>query len=393
MRKPLLWYTVLTALCFGLVLMVACTPGSPPPTTTPPISPTASPGLTSTPKSPATPTTAAISFAGKTIALVTPNAAGGSTDIITRVYARFLPKYFPGNPAVVVRNMPGGASTIASNYVYAAKPDGLTVLVSPPSARFSYLFGTNAPKYDLKNMYTPFAIAAGIVNHMKAGIVDRPEDITKARGLIYGSTPGSNTYAFIMLKELIGFPVEKLILAYTGESDAHRAFQSGEVNATGGSIPVYLSQVVPAVKKGEIMPLHQGGIMDANGNVVRVKAVPDVMTGGELYEKIFSKAPSGMPWDAYRMIIGIGASYDKAIHLAPGTPTDIARAWAEASRKLAQDPEFLKMAVTLVGESPDIMAGEEAAKGFQENLDRYASPQLIQWFKETLATKYNWSIS
>jgi tripartite-type tricarboxylate transporter receptor subunit TctC len=55
-------------------------------------------------------------------------AAGGPTDIEGRLAARFLGKHIPGQPAVVVQNMPGAGGVIGTNYLgEIAKPDGLTM--------------------------------------------------------------------------------------------------------------------------------------------------------------------------------------------------------------------------------------------------------------------------
>ena len=57
-------------------------------------------------------------FAGKTVTLVVGFPPGGGYDRIARIVARHLPRYLPGNPTVVVRNMPGAGSLMAANHLY-----------------------------------------------------------------------------------------------------------------------------------------------------------------------------------------------------------------------------------------------------------------------------------
>src|SRR5262249_36519118 len=65
---------------------------------------------------------------GKQIKSVVGFTAGGFYDRWARLLARFMPKYIPGNPDMIVQNMPGAGSVVATNYVYnVAKPDGLTI--------------------------------------------------------------------------------------------------------------------------------------------------------------------------------------------------------------------------------------------------------------------------
>ena len=53
---------------------------------------------------------------------------GGFYDRWARLLARYMPKYIPGNPEMIVQNMAGAGSMIAMNHIYnVAKPDGLTL--------------------------------------------------------------------------------------------------------------------------------------------------------------------------------------------------------------------------------------------------------------------------
>src|SRR4051794_18734799 len=72
---------------------------------------------------------APVTFQGKTITMLIDSAAGGGTDLTGRLLAPFLSKHLPGNPIVIVRNMPGAEGTVALNYfVQQVVPDGLTLI-------------------------------------------------------------------------------------------------------------------------------------------------------------------------------------------------------------------------------------------------------------------------
>src|SRR4051812_38114998 len=69
------------------------------------------------------------SFNGKTMSMLVTSSAGGGTDTTGRLVAPFLSKYLPGNPAVVVRNMPGADGLVALNFfVQQADRHGLTLV-------------------------------------------------------------------------------------------------------------------------------------------------------------------------------------------------------------------------------------------------------------------------
>ena len=59
---------------------------------------------------------AASYYEGKTLTVVVGYKPGGGYDNYARLLAKHLPKYIPGNPAVIIQNMPGANSIIAANH-------------------------------------------------------------------------------------------------------------------------------------------------------------------------------------------------------------------------------------------------------------------------------------
>src|SRR5882762_8832014 len=83
----------------------------------------------------ATPAAAADYYAGKTIELVVGGDAGGGYDIYARAVARHLAGHIPGNPTIVVKNMPGAGSTRAGIYISSVAPkDGTSIGAMMPGA-------------------------------------------------------------------------------------------------------------------------------------------------------------------------------------------------------------------------------------------------------------------
>src|SRR5260370_18689869 len=66
-------------------------------------------------------------YKGKALALVVGNGPGGGFDVFGRLLGRHIGRYVPGNPSVIVQNMPGAGSLVAANYLYNVAPkDGTT---------------------------------------------------------------------------------------------------------------------------------------------------------------------------------------------------------------------------------------------------------------------------
>jgi tripartite-type tricarboxylate transporter receptor subunit TctC len=67
-------------------------------------------------------------YKGKQIRIIAASAAGGGFDFYARYLARHLGKHVPGNPGVIVQNMPGAGGLAASNHMHTrAAKDGLTI--------------------------------------------------------------------------------------------------------------------------------------------------------------------------------------------------------------------------------------------------------------------------
>ncbi len=124
---------------FGL-LLGACAP-PPTPTIAPtraeatavPAKPTPAPAAQPSPTSkPAAFDERAVAdfYRGKTIRIVVGFAPGGAFDVYSRILAKYLPKYLPGSPTVIVENRPGAGSVLAANAVYNTEPKDGTVIGS-----------------------------------------------------------------------------------------------------------------------------------------------------------------------------------------------------------------------------------------------------------------------
>src|SRR5919106_6798431 len=88
-------------------------------------------------------------YKGKAIRVVIGYSAGGTNDLWARAVARFWGKHIPGNPDIIVQNMPGAGTMIAANYIYGVgKSDGLTLGLISPALFFNQVGGQKEVKFD-----------------------------------------------------------------------------------------------------------------------------------------------------------------------------------------------------------------------------------------------------
>lgn len=173
-------------------------------------------------------------YEGKTVRIIVGFSAGGGFDAYSRALARHLPKHIPGNPTIIVENMPGAGSLISANHVYkVAKPDGLTIghfigglfltqILEGPgiefdARKFEYI---GAPVKD-----TPVCVLT-----KASGITDVDKWITASAPVKLGaSAPGNSTYDHPkILKDILGLPIQ-IVGGYKGTADIRLAAEGGEV--------------------------------------------------------------------------------------------------------------------------------------------------------------------
>ena len=173
-------------------------------------------------------------FAGQIIELVIPFKEGGGSDTWGRFNAPFLSRYLPGQPTVIVRNVPGGNSIAGANrYAARARPDGLSVLGTSASTQFPYLLEDPRVTYDYRDWRVLMASGTGGVAYVAAelGIASAAElHRIGDRQLLYGSQgPTSLDLVPVLGLKLLGLNVRP-IFGMSGRGAGRLAFERGEIN-------------------------------------------------------------------------------------------------------------------------------------------------------------------
>lgn len=90
-------------------------------------------------------------YDGKTFKIIVGFKPGGGTDFYARLAARYMSKYLPGSK-FIVKNIPGAASIIALNRIYASKPDGLTFGAFSRGLPVAQVVGIKGIKFDMSKV-------------------------------------------------------------------------------------------------------------------------------------------------------------------------------------------------------------------------------------------------
>lgn len=305
-----------------------------------------------------------VNFAGKTIEWIIPFGVGGGSDVLARFNAPFLSKYLPGQPNIVLKNVPGGGSVTGANqFATNARPDGLTLLITSGSTQFPYLLGDPRVKFDYKDWPMVLAGPTGGVAYISSRFgVQSVKDLPKLKGqkLIYGSQGATSLDLVPMLAfRMLGLDVQH-VFGMKSRAEGRLAFERGEATIDYQTSSAYLKSGVPLVKEGKAVPLFSWGVTDDKGNLVRDPAFPDLPHVAEAIEIVTGKKPSGAEWEAFKAFLVAGFPAQKLVVLPKGTPKPIVEAYREAVRKMVKDPEYQRTSDDALGGYPQLtdQAGE-----------------------------------
>ena len=153
-------------------------------------------------------------YRGKTVTFLVGAPPGGGFDTMTRIVARHLGRNIPGNPIVVVQNMPGAGTVIAANHLYnRSKPDGLTIGVWVGSLTLQKMLGGTGLEFDplkfewigvpvQQTMLCAFTKASGINSMDKWQAAKTP---LKMGGQVPGTRPDDIS---TILKAALNLPIQ-----------------------------------------------------------------------------------------------------------------------------------------------------------------------------------------
>jgi tripartite-type tricarboxylate transporter receptor subunit TctC len=269
-------------------------------------------------------------YKGKTVTIVSSGGVGGPIDLACRMVARFLPKHIPGNPTIVVRNMPGGGHVLMSNFMYTqAAKDGTYIGGVVNSIPTHQVIDGRGVRFDAGKFIwlgsTGFANLMTMAWHTTG--VRSIKDVFE-RELLTGATGvGSGTYIYTnAMNEILGTKF-KMVMGYKDSASVDLAIERGEVQARGGMTLTGVKQERPQwiTEKKVVMLVQTGAQKEAE--------YPDVPLMHELGRN-----------DEERQILQLissPASLGRPFFLPPEVPADRVAALRKAFAATMKDPEYI----------------------------------------------------
>lgn len=268
-------------------------------------------------------------YQGKQITIIVGFSAGGTYDATARLFARHLGKHLAGSPTVIVQNMPGAGSMVATmNLFHTAPKDGTTLGVIGGGTVLEPLLGNPQAKYDARQFTWIGGLSRDdflcVVWHTVP--INSIADVMK-REIAVGSTgPGSRTQTYPQaLNDLVGTKF-KIVPGYPGGNEITLALQKGELDGYCGWAVGSIRQRAPQwLTDGTIKVLAQFTLgKPALPSVPVATDLPQTQQGRQAIEIL--SADSVLAWP---------------LMAPPGLPAERVNELRTAFDAMMQDPDVL----------------------------------------------------
>lgn len=282
----------------------------------------------------ALPASAADFYQGKEIRLVAGFPPGNDYDLGARLLAKYLPKYIPGAPAIIVQNMPQAASVAAANYLYAQAPRDGTVIgsfsrnivndaltgeshVTADPRRFTWLGATSHPaRVCVRSASAPVRTPADLFSHE----------------FIVGAAGATSSLAIVptVLNKVLGTKF-KIVEGYQGMGDAMLAVQRGETQGVCASYAQFRI-AEQLIKDGKLVFLLRA-------EETPIAEIPDVPS-------IFDYAKTDEQRQLMQFVFS-STEFGRPYVLPPGVPQERIDIMRKAVAAAVRDPQLVAEAATM----------------------------------------------
>ncbi len=206
----------------------------------------------------------AVAQKAPTVTIFVGSSTGGLYDLTGRLWARHLGRFLPGEPTVVVQNMPGAGGLSATNHIYNLAPkDGTALGVTNAAAVMLALFNDPAARFDPRK----FAWIGGRSTETAVCAfwhTSKPktfEDLQKSEVVVGSSGPGARSYNHaIMFNAMLGTKFRN-ISGYPGGAEMSLAMERGEIDGEcGWSWGSLKSRTAEWLRDGKLKILAQAAL-------------------------------------------------------------------------------------------------------------------------------------
>lgn len=274
-------------------------------------------------------------YRGKEVSIYVGSSTGGGFDLYGRLVSRHLSRYIPGNPTVVVRNMPGAGGIAQVNYLLnVAVKDGTNIGIINPVMTTAPFLTPDVAKWDSRK-FVWLGSANAEISTCAFWTASKVGDVKALAGvgkglMVAGVGPSSgSTLDAIILKNIMGWKWN-IVTGYPGLSNAMNAAEAGEADGMCGlNVTTLKARLWGPIERGEVKVLLQTSLRN-HPELPGVANAFDLDVTAEqkqMMELVFG------PWIFGRPFIA-----------TPGVPEERLAALRKALKDVLADPQLLQEA-------------------------------------------------
>jgi tripartite-type tricarboxylate transporter receptor subunit TctC len=269
-------------------------------------------------------------YKNKTITIIVSTGEGGTYSLNARLVSRYMPHHLPGNPQMIVQNMPGGGHMLATNYIYNVAPkDGTVIGTVDQNVPAHQILSGVGVRYDAAkiNWLGGFGADNTVLAVWHTAGINTYADLASHDVTIGATGDGSSAYTYpLLMIRVLGLKNLKIVKGYRSTPEVELAMERGEVQARAGSYTSFSVDHADWVTQKLItFPLQIGEKRQAN--LADIPLWTEVATTDEQKEIL---ELAGSP-------VGLGRPF-----LAPpGVPADRIALLRKALAETLVDPDLL----------------------------------------------------
>src|SRR4051812_22552333 len=304
----------------------------------------------------------------KSVTIVVGYSAGGGYDQYARLVARHLGRHIPGQPSVIVQNMPGAASMTSVRHLDAnAAKDGTVITTFDPGL----VLETIAAPETYKVRFSDFRWVGTLLRDIRicyastvSGIRTWQEMMARKEFLIGNTARGSNAYVNgAILRKVFRAPVRQ-ISGYPGSNEQRLALERGELEGNCGSWTAIPQDWIVNHKINALLRFSPKRPADMPASVPFVNDLASTQEQKDLLDTLNASGELGRPFI-----------------VAKPVPADRVKMLRDAFQATLKDEQFLAEAQKQ-NLLPDPVSGEEAEQIIAKMYA--ASPELTRRVKDVL---------
>lgn len=301
-------------------------------------------------------------YTGKTVTLIVSAAPGGGADLYARAFVKYFSKHMPGNPNVIVENLPGAGGLTAAAQLQNSEPrDGTVIAVLQRNNLYLPLVSSQKVAFDPRGVNW-----VGSLNKETYALVAWENSEVKTiddlftKPMTIGSTSFNNenrTFPAI-INQYLGSKID-IIPGYKGNDEIALAMERGEVQGRALTVTSLMGgNDASWLRDGKINVITQMGV-EPNPAIAKVPMIMDYVkdpAAKALFEFMFLPLQAGRP-----------------VAAPPEVPADRLAALRTSFEAAASDPDF-KSELAKQNATVELLKGDEI-KAIVDKL--YASPDDV----------------